>query len=291
MKKQVRKFLTPQSAAQKALSLQKDGVFRLLVVMTVLLGWVVSMGFGSIVVMQNMYSEWHLSRSQEVSVYLMADTSERQVGKLSNALIEKSDVQKVTQMFQEDVKSLIAPYLDYAEGGVSFPLPVVLNVKVNSDVNRDALTQDIKKIIPEAEVDDARALLATISKAVRVGQFLAVGLSACLFAVMAFLVALTVRTGLRAQKQTVAILRYIGSTDAFLQKIVIQQVVRRALLGWCVAVVLSGLSFGALVYAWPLLLEYVQTYWLLLAMLGAPLVLPILAHFAAQTTTRKILLR
>jgi len=276
-------------AAQKSLALQKDGVFRLLVVMTALLGWIIAMGFGGLVLMQNVYGQWQLQRSTEVSIYLMADSPSKKIKELQDVLLNKADIKSVTRLKEEEVTALIAPYINISEEAQSFPLPVILNMQVNQNLNHDSLTQSVQNIFPEAEVDDARALLATAASAVRLAQLGALGLSLCLFVIMAFLVTLTVRTGLRAQKETLAILRYIGSTDAFLAKLVVQQVTRRALVGWLIAITAAIITFGALITFWPLLQGYALTPILPLTVILVPLILPLLAYLASKSATKKML--
>ena len=55
-------------SAKKALSLKKDSVFKLLVVMTILLGWLSAVGSGGLVGLENLYNKWKLEQSSQISV-------------------------------------------------------------------------------------------------------------------------------------------------------------------------------------------------------------------------------
>ena len=58
----------------KALALKREGIFGLLLVLTALLGWVVALGCGGALLLQEAYSRWSLERQQVVTVYLPADS-------------------------------------------------------------------------------------------------------------------------------------------------------------------------------------------------------------------------
>lgn len=277
-------------AASKSLALEKDGVFRLLVLVTALLGWVLALGAGGIVLMQSVYSQWELDRSSTVSVYLMADAPTAKINTLQSELSNRTDVSTVRTLPREEVVALVQPFVGSDENAVNeFPLPVVMRIGVTEKVDYGTLANDIQTPFPNAEIDDARTLLATSSKAVRIGQALVIAVSIVLFIIMAFLVTVIVCTGLRAQEKTLAVLRYIGSTDTFLMRLVVQQVVRRALIGWGIAVLAAALTFTGLIFFWPLLKPYSLTPLLPAVILIAPLLLPFLAQAAAKSATRKIL--
>ena len=105
---------------------------------------------------------------------------------------------------------------------------------------------------------------------------------------MALLVALTVTAGLRHQRGTLDVLQYIGSTDVFLSRLVVGQVLARSLVGWVVAAVLATFSIVLVSILWPRLTD-VMDLSVLLAAAGAPLVLPGVALFAAAAATRLVL--
>lgn len=278
-------FLIPIAAsAKKALSLRKDIVFRLMFVMMVLLGWLISIGAGSLIGLENLYSKWQLEQSSRVNIYLMAESSETQVVDMTKQLRAIVGVEDVERMSQKDTLSLLAPYFDEQS---HFPLPIILDVTVKSDVNREELDRIVYALFPTAEIDDARYLLESVERGVRLAQTITLFFAVGLLLIMALLVSLTVRAALRGQIGSLSILQYIGATDAFIVSLVSRQVLKQSLLGWVLAVVLGALSF-ALAMKWNVALAPYLSWNVWIGVVASPLFLAMLAVILSWFITRKV---
>lgn len=264
-------------SAQKALSLGKDAVFRLLVLMMILLGWLSAMGTSALFSLEEVYHQWQLSQKSHISVYLMPDSTPQQIRTLEEALIIIPGVHDLQPLSQSVVRELIAPYLGY---DTNLPMPKILDVEVDQSLNRDVFDVRVKELFPMAEVDDARAMLETVAESVRfvqAGAFLA---AAAVFMVLASLVALTVRSGLRAQQHALNILQYVGATNAFLKGLILRQVFARAAIGMCGAIIMSAASLAVLNVFYAPLVPYVTSkVWM--AAIGAPMLLMLVVMVAA----------
>ncbi|MEC8066466.1 MAG: FtsX-like permease family protein [Pseudomonadota bacterium] len=274
-------------SAKKALSLKKDSVFKLLVVMTILLGWLSAVGSGGLVGLENLYNKWKLEQSSQISVYLLADSNAGEIQKLSRSLEMVQGVISVKKESKENTKALLAPYFE-DEG--DFPLPVILDVKVNDTLKRDVFDAKVAQTFPEAEIDDARSLLTTVSKGVRFAQASTIGFALILFTVMALLVSLTVKAGLRGQKDALAVLQYIGATDGFITKLVVRQVLMRSLVGWFVASALGCLTLYVMGEGYPNFKEFLNQDVYVGALL-TPVALVIVAVTAAWLTSHSVVQR
>ncbi len=232
------------TVARKALSLQKDPVFRLLVVMTALLGWVTAMGLGGLVMLQQTYQSWELNQASQFSVYLRSDASAQTMANLVVDLETRRGVEKVEKMTDGAVTALLTPLL--GDDVQKQPLPQVFNLTLHSTADRDALRNRVLQDFPTAEFDDGNQLVADVGALVRAVQWAAAALVTILLLIMGLLVALTVRAGLRGQKRSLSIMQYVGATDSFLELIVVRQVLWRSLLGWVGALLLIAVSCAAL---------------------------------------------
>lgn len=274
--------------ARKALSLQRDGVFRLLVVMTALLGWVVAIGAGGTLLLHGLYGEWKLQRERTVMVYLMPDTPSAEVESLRGQVEDLPGVAGAAMVPQADLTALLAPYL--GGGEQALPLPQVIEVRAGTGFDRQLLDPLVKARFPTAEVDDAQPVLAAVARGVRLAQALGIGLALTMVGVMALLVMLTVRAGLRAQRSTLELMQHLGATETLLTRLVAGQVLQRVLLGWAlagagaVAVMLGG------AFAWPQMQPVLTpTVWVALAV--APGLLPLVAWFTSRRVVRGLLAR
>ena len=226
-------------SARKALSLEKDVVFRLLVLMMIMLGWLAGMGAAGLLGLQQVYQQWQLTQKSHVSVYLMPDSPPQQIVVLREALQQLPGVGEIQLLDQDSTRSLVQPYLGENS---PLPLPKILDVRVDSPFDRTVFDSRVKEIFPLAEVDDARGMLQAVSKGVRFVQSVAVGVGLVVFIVLALLVVLTVRAGLRAKRSAMAVLQYIGATDGFMTTLVTRQVLWRGVAGALGAALLGMLT-------------------------------------------------
>lgn len=255
-------------AAKKALSLRKDAVFRLLVLMMVLLGWLASMGAAGLAMFESVYSQWQLAQKNHVSIYLMPDSAPEKITRLEESLLTLKGVKRITPLSQEKVRELVAPYIG---DRTALPLPKILDVRVTDKVNRLAFEQEVSAIFPKAEIEDARAMLQRVSEGVRFVQIGALAIALVAFVVLAFLVSFTVRSGLKAQQQALNIMQYIGATNKFITSLVLQQVWGRAFVGGLLAAALSVACILLLQWLQPGVDAYITpTVW------GAAMALPLL---------------
>lgn len=272
-------------SAQKALSLKKDIIFRLMLVMMVLLGWLAGVGAGGIIGLENLYSKWQLEQRSKVNIYLMAESSEEQVDKMLRELRSVQGVEKVDRLTRVQTLGLLEPYFD---GSSNFPLPVVVDVVVDDSVKRQSLDERVLKYFPTAEIDDARYLLESVGRGVRLAQMITLLFAGILFIIMSLLVSLTVRAGLRGQKHSLSVLQYVGATDAFVVTLVTRQVLRQSLFGWLVAVTLAALSIMAAI-KWNAGLNEYLSWNVWVGAVVTPLLLAMIAVALTWVTTRKVI--
>ena len=269
-------FKTIAQSAKKALSLKKDSIFRLLIVMTALLGWVTGVGAGGLSGLENLYQQWQLEQKSKISVYLLADSDAEKISQMKGDLRALLGVEDVSLLAKEKTEELLAPWF---EGEKNFPLPVVLEVTVDRILKRESFDALIRRDFPEAEIDDARSLLDAVSRGVRFAQIVTIGFAVVMFMVMALLVSLTVRAGLRGKMHTLSILQYVGATDRFIVSLVTRQVMLQSIKGWFGAALLSLLSLFAVQHWMQAATPYIsEVVW------GSVVVVPFILVFIATVS-------
>lgn len=271
-------------SARKALSLRQDGVFRLLVTMTAVLGLVAALGAASVTMLENVYGQWRLSQQSQISLYLLAESDPELLHQLENDLQQLVGVQEVRLLETTAVQELLTPYFT---DDAAFPLPVVVDVTVDPRVDRDQFDAAVQQHFPAVEIDDARALLATVGQGVRFAQIGIVILALAMLGLMGILVIMTVRAGLLGQKRHVAVLQYIGGTDHLVALLITRQVFGRSLLGWSIACVLVAFLMLGL-YAAVDVLRPFMTWQVWVSAMITPLLLPLIALAAAWGTANKV---
>ena len=271
-------------SAKKALSLRKDTVFRLLVIMTILLGWLAAVGSGGLVGLENLYKNWQLEQSSQISVYLLADSKKSDIKNMTRKLESVQGVIEVSPLPINSVQTLLEPYFEKEN---DFPLPIILDVAVNDTLRRDLFDAIVYKFFPEAEIDDARSLLATVSRGVRFAQAATLGFGVILFVIMALLVSLTVKAGLRGKVDSLSVLQYVGATDAFITRLVVRQVLLRSIVGWFFASILASFTLYSMGEFYPQFRQHlsVDVY---IGTTFAPFILVVVAVVAAWFTSYSV---
>lgn len=271
-------------STRKALSFEQDMVFRLLLVMTVLLGWVAGIFAGGVWGLEKAYENWHANQSSKVAVYLMPETEQASLQEMIQQVQALKGVRDVRQLSDEDVRGLMAPYF---VDGAFFPLPIVVETEVENDLNRVMFEDVIHQSFPTAEIDDPRQLLSSIGTGVRVVQGVTSLMGVVIVGIMALLVSLTVRAGLVGQRHSLKVLQYIGATDALLTDLVVRQVAIRSLLGFAGAVALCLLTLFCTYSLWePLRLFMTAEVWI--AGVVVPFLLVVVAVVVAFFVTRSV---
>ena len=72
-------FGTFDASARKALSLNKDRVFRAFTILIVILGWVCGIGTAGLVTLENVYGAWQLKQRSQLTLYLSTDVTNKEI--------------------------------------------------------------------------------------------------------------------------------------------------------------------------------------------------------------------
>jgi cell division protein FtsX len=271
-------------SAKKALSLKKDIVFRLLVLMMALLGWLCAIAGSSMVMLENAYENWHLEQKSHINIYLDADEDRGSVIALVEELSGMVGVKRAYLLGENEVRDILQPYF---KEETSFPLPFVIDATVSDKLDREHFNNKVEKYFENAAVDDARKLLYQVNFILRFIQITAMGVATVLLIVMAVLVSLTIRAGLRGKQDSLQTMQYIGATDEFLVSLVTRQSFIQSLKGWFCGSALAVATMVVFLKYWPFFNEYVD-YNVWGAIVLAPFILSFVASLSAWITAKRI---
>jgi cell division protein FtsX len=272
-------------SAKKALSLRKDIVFHLLVLMMALLGWLCAVAGSGMVMLENAYTQWQLEQKSHISVYINADENRAEVVALVEELSSMKNVRRAYLLGENEVSEILQPYFD---GETSFPLPFVIDATVSEKLDREYFNTKVGKYFDEASIDDARDLLSQVSYMLRFTQWIIVAIAVILLVVMAVLVSLTIRAGLRGKQKSLQTMQHIGATDGFLISLVTRQSWIQSLKGWLGGSILAGITVFALLRQWPSL-EIYMSHYVWVAVVIIPFILAIVASISAWFTAKQIM--
>lgn len=240
--------------AAKALCLKSDPIFKLLMVMLVLLGWLTSMGGASIVGLENLYKEWDLTQKSRVNVYLMAQTDSKKIDNLSQTLLSEPYITGIKRVKDEETEQLLEPFLI---NDLKIELPKVLELQTTENTKFDKIKEIVTDNIPSAQVDNPSEILNSIAKGVRFAEGVTLAISLVILFVISLIVALTSRAGLRAQRRQVEILQFIGASDSFIAFLTVKQVLFCCFIGYVGSIILTVSSIYTIQAKWILLNKFI----------------------------------
>ncbi|MDE0723837.1 MAG: hypothetical protein OSB62_03965 [Alphaproteobacteria bacterium] len=264
-------FGTFDASARKALSLNKDRVFRAFTILIVILGWVCGIGTAGLVTLENVYGAWQLKQRSQLTLYLSTDVTNKEIEEHVVVLSSYEGVESSKVLTDVETRALLEPYFENAQ---NFPVPKVVEFDVTQRLNRLQFDGKVLELFPTAEIDDARSVLESVARAVRATQGVTLALSGIVFAIVAFVVSLVVRAGVRGQSKSLKMLQYMGASDSFLIRLILNQVFLRASLGWAFSTVIVAVTLLMMMIGLPELVAYMRpSVWIAAALVPVGLVI------------------
>ena len=229
--------------------------------------------------------------------------TEKRAEQLDQAMELVTDTPGVTGatvLEDHQIAALLEPWLGPDAGQLDVPLPTMIAVTRRTDAAIDlaGLKSKLRRIVPDAEVDDHGDWVADALGFLRSLQALAGALSALALAAAALTVIFVTRTGLATHRGVIEVVHLIGAPDRYIARQFQAQALKLGILGGVV-----GLGFGAAtVLGIGRLIAYsldaanpglafdfrlLPWQWVVLGVL--PLVVALLAMFTARRTVMRSL--
>jgi cell division protein FtsX len=270
------------SPLAKALNLPRTRLFRTLGLLAALLGFMVAGLAASGGLLQQLYSNWQLQKSQSIMLYLPPATAAEALAPLTNGN-NFVGIASARVLAPAELQATLASILPT---GSNLPLPVVAEVTLQPGADRLAVATTLQGQFLLAEIDDQQPMLQAVASSVRGVQLGVLGLACLLGAILTLFMALTIRAGLLAQSGVVTLLIQLGATDATLARTLTVQAVKPVLLGTLCGTAVALALLGVVGSLWGGLSAVVGV-WLWAALL--PFTLPLLAGFTAWLVALRLL--
>jgi cell division transport system permease protein len=161
-----------------------------------------------------------------------------------------SVVRSVRKVGDEELKTLLNPWLGEVAGEDDLPIPALIDVELKRSDARaiDDVRRAVTSIAPRARVDAHASWLAPLAGLMGSLKYLAIGLVLLMALATSATVVLAVRAALDTHRETIAIMHFLGSSDTQIARLFQRRIALDALLG-CGAGFAVALSILALVGA------------------------------------------
>lgn len=145
---------------------------------------------------------------------------------------------------EEELQSLLEPWLGSSAGSQDVPIPALIDVELNTKASAQqlaALQAALDRAVPGAKVDAQSAWLGPVYSALSALQWLALALIALVSVATAGAVWLAARSAFANHRDTVEIIHLLGGTDRQITRVFQRTVMVEALFGAVIGTLLGAL--------------------------------------------------
>ncbi len=274
---------------------------RLLPWVIAVMAYLAGLGLAGVITLDQSVANWRVALSHTVTVQITGPdeaTREKERDAVIGLLKTTPGIESALPMSKSEIRNLLEPYLGAGNVTDDLPIPLLIDVSLsrNRTVDIDALRESIKKVAPDAELDDHGTWLQRFIHLAENIQFIAGGIVTLVgFATVAIVIFAT-RAGMAIHHDTIEILHLIGAKDSFIatqfQRHFVWLGFKGGLIGLVVAVLsllgISQLSVGMEDTFIPKLTFSVT---LLVALALLPVIASLLTMVTAHQTVKSTLSR
>jgi cell division transport system permease protein len=205
-------------------------------------------------------------------------------------------ITSVQVLSDAEVNKLLEPWLGNAAAVHELPLPALIDLEIETEIDINALAETVAQADPAATLDDHGLWLARLLRFVHAARLLAVAMVALAAGALCLTVIFGTRAGLAAHRDVVELLHLVGARDETIaQRFLMHSLVlglRGAFLGLAfAAAALYGLSRLASDIDSPLITDLTLTSHQIVALVVLPFLAAILSAITARWTVMRTLAR
>ncbi|MDP7666737.1 MAG: cell division protein [Rhodospirillales bacterium] len=278
------------------LPLDRDSHGRFLPWIIAFVVFLASLALAGTLFLDSLAAGWERGVSATLSVQIPASGDEADDDRRTDAALiglrSAPGVVRADLVSAERVAALLEPWLGPATAAGDLPLPRLIDVEIDDDVEVAELTRALQARVPDATIDDHRVWLDRLVRLVRAIELLAGATLALMSAATAGTVVFATRTGLAVHQDVIEVLHLIGAQDAYIARQFARRAQAHAIRGAAVGLALAVPTLGAIGYL-ATRLEPELLPELSLSPIGwsAFLVLPLAAAAIAAVTARLTVIR
>lgn len=191
-------------------------------------------------------NRWAEGLAQTVTIRISATAPEDSVDRVLTVLSSTPGIDGAREITAEENAALLEPWLGPDLPLEELPLPRLVDVRTEADLDREGLRLRLAAEVPDAVFDDHslwREPLVRAAERLRALGWLALGLIA---GVTAATLTLGAQSALAANADVIRVLRLIGARDSFVSRAFVRRFTLRALTGAALGSVLGALALAFL---------------------------------------------
>lgn len=186
--------------------------------------------FAIVMAISSMASNWEKDILGSITVQIIPvedenkhiDTqkTEEQLNKVLQYMENISGVKSVNALDGQTIERLMRPWLGSKVDISALPIPHLLDIQLypDAEINYDEITLGLRKVTPNASIDNHRLWLSKLIKFASSLKTLALSVLVMVIAIGAFSIYYSARTSLNINMSSIEILHIIGARDQYIAK-------------------------------------------------------------------------
>jgi len=224
------------------------------------------------------------------------DSKETRAQAIADVMAQFPGVTAVRVFGMDEVALLLEPWIGSGGGVDDLPLPALIDLEIDPDVDIEALTNTLAQTDASPSLDDHGLWLSRLLRFVYAARLLAVAMVVLAAGALCLTVIFGTRAGLAAHRDVVELLHLVGARDETIaQRFLMHSLIlglRGAFLGLAVAAAaIYGLSRLAADIDSPLIADLTLTSHQMVALVVLPFLAAILSAVTARWTVMRTLAR
>ncbi len=271
---------------------------------TKLLPWVMAImvylsalaGAGSLL-LHSGFDDWASSLQGRITVQLTGEDQQAmdsQSEEIQEALRSTPGVSSVRPLTEEEIRSLLEPWLGAGNITEDLPIPIMIDVETRDDiyVNLDALESKIRQISENVYLDDHAKWLDDFYRLAYTIESTGLGILVLILLASVCIIIFGTKSSMSEHKSTIEIMHLMGAHDLMIAKVYQHRFMNYGLKGGAVGLFLSFVTiYGLLILVQNLSGGFVETPTLPYLKLSLLLLFPIIFAALTMITARITVMR
>jgi cell division transport system permease protein len=141
------------------------------------------------------------------------------------------EVRRATPVDRAELTRLLEPWLGSAGADADLPVPAMIDVDLDGDVDPGRVVAAVKRLSADARVDRHQSWMSPVSGFLGTLTWLALGIVLLMLGATAAVVVLAARAGLETHRATIEVMHMLGSTDVQVARLFQRRIAIDAAIG------------------------------------------------------------
>lgn len=208
----------PEERSQNSIVPPRSVARRALLALVAIMSFLACLSVAAVSVVADRAEGWQRQISEEVTIQIKPSDDLDMSAALARAVdvaTQMPGVVSAQALSDDEASALLEPWLGSDFDASELPIPQIVAVRVNSDIDLAALGNRIREEVPGASLDDHGQWLQRLASMANVTTFLGLFVLGLVFAATALCVVFATRGAMAGNRTVIEVLHFVGAEDSY----------------------------------------------------------------------------